>query len=157
MASAASPEGANRPGTEPGQPRHIAVDRQGIPLALVATGASRDDAKDLADRAWRNTTGAGQTRTATAASGQGTCREGVRLRALPGVVETARRYGTHCSPWYRKQRKARSPSPDCRTHACMACRLRQTARPLRTGSRYSYRLAHPCLCSYLLAIRRAVC
>ncbi|MCC8397256.1 IS5 family transposase [Paraburkholderia sp. MMS20-SJTR3] len=52
-ASVASPPGGQQTGPNPtdrgklGSKRHIAVDRQGIPLAVVVTGANRHDSKEL--------------------------------------------------------------------------------------------------------------
>ncbi|BEU50495.1 IS5 family transposase (plasmid) [Ralstonia pseudosolanacearum] len=157
-ATVASPPGGEQTGPNPtdrgklGSKRHLVVDRRGVPLALMVTGANRHDSvvfEVLVDAipSVPGLDGRPRCRPDKLHADKGydfaRCRRHLRKR---GMTPPDR------SPWHREERPARQASLGCRAHPCLACWLRQVAHSFRAFSSDSSRFAHPGLRRHLRAI-----
>src|SRR4051794_29410682 len=113
---------------KPGSKRHLVVDRQGIPLAVLLTAANVHDSTVLEEAPDAVPPSAGP---ATPAPAEAARRQGVRLPPLPPRLPQARHRPAHRPARDREQRAPRPAPLGGRAHAVPGRPLPSADRPVR--------------------------
>ena len=134
---------------KPGTKRHVVVERGGLPLAALLTGANRHDSV-VFETCSMPSRRSGPRRATAQAPRQSPCRQGLRHPPLSPRPAPRATSGAHRPQGHRFQRAARSASLGGGAHPRLAATASAASPSARATSRYPSGLPHPRLCPHLL-------